>query len=73
MVYDCFLRWIAEDESNCKTVCIVTFVALVRMTVPVTDKKHPTSLHLGITSLVISGHSGKPEDPKFNKIKMQDL
>lgn len=40
---------------------VVTFVALVRMTVPVTDKKLPTSLDLGITSLVISGHTGKPE------------
>ena len=34
------------------------------MTVPVTDRKRPTSLDFGITSLVISGHSGKPEDTR---------
>lgn len=44
------------------------------MTVPVTDRKRPTSLDLGITSLVISGHSGKPEQMRgFTHIEEQDL
>lgn len=52
---------------------MVTFVAPVHMTVPVTDKKHPTSLDLGIESLVISGHTGKPENTRECNIKKQDL
>lgn len=43
------------------------------MTVPVIDKKHPTSLDLGIESLVISGHTGKPEDTGEFNIKKLDL
>lgn len=39
------------------------------MTVPVTDRKRPTSLDLGITSLVISGHSGKPERARTDRIR----
>lgn len=38
----------------------VTLVTPVRMTVPVTDKKCPTSLDLGMVSLVSSGHTGRP-------------
>lgn len=55
---------------------MVTFAALVRMTVPVTDRKRPTSLDLGITSLVISGHSGKPvhiERIHQHTVEEQDL
>lgn len=44
------------------------------MTVPVTDRKRPTSLDLGITSLVISGHSGKPKHTRaFTHLEEQDL
>jgi len=46
---------------------VVTLATLVRMTVPVTDKKCPTSLDLGIVCLVSSGHTGKPENKCFNK------
>lgn len=40
----------------------VTLIVLVRMTVPATDKKWPTSRDLGIVSLVSSGHTGRPTD-----------
>lgn len=46
-----------EDETFCQP---VTLIALVRITVPVTDKKCPTSRDLGIVSLVNSGHTGRP-------------
>ena len=42
--------------------CVVTLATLVRMTVPVTDRKCPTSLDLGMVSLVSSGHTGRPGD-----------
>lgn len=48
-----------KKNKNCYTVTLVT---LVRMTVPVTDKKCPTSLDLGIVSLVSSGQTGRPKD-----------
>lgn len=38
----------------------VTLIVLVRITVPVTDKKCPTSRDLGMVSLVNSGHTGRP-------------
>ena len=33
---------------------------LVRITVPVTDRKCPASLDRGMVSLVSSGHTGRP-------------
>lgn len=39
---------------------VVTLAMLVRMTVPDTDRKWPTSLDLGMVCRVSSGHTGRP-------------